>query len=110
MGFKGEYLREKPPPQKRDEFDQTHFDQQVARWERISSLPHALLIEDSPWAYYSRHSTHMPAQQRATCQAKLTTLTLPHLTLVLRTSGIEVGRRHPLLHQCPEQHSPRALD
>lgn len=81
----------------------------MERWRDLCKLDEALLVEDSPWAYFQRHVQHLPAATRSQCQAELATLTLPHLTLVLHTSGVAVGRRHPTAHERPEEYSPVAL-
>jgi hypothetical protein len=99
----------KPAAADRLTFSQVHFDAQVDRWRKLSELEEALLVEDSPWAYYQRHVHHLPADVRNACQTTLSTLTLPDVTLALHTSGVTVGRRHPLWQGSPELYSPYAL-
>ncbi len=100
---------DKPAHADRLTFSQAHFDAQVARWARLSATTGPLLIEDSPWGYYHRHVHHLTAAQRNASQTALSALTLPDVTISLHTSGVTVGRRHPLWHHRPEQYSPHAL-
>jgi hypothetical protein len=83
VGYQCVFLCTKPAPAQRQEFSQPHFDEQVQRWRKISEQDEALLVEDSPWAYFQRHVQHLPADVRNAAQATLATLTLPHLTIVL---------------------------
>lgn len=99
----------KPEAADRLTFSQQHFDEQVARWKLLQASSGPVLVEDSPWAYYHRHVHHLPTSTRTTCQATLSSLTLPDVTIALHTSGVTVGRRHPLWHTSPEQYSPHAL-
>lgn len=55
-----------------------------------------LIIEESPWAYYYKHAHHIAPAERQQCQDKLAQLAMPHLHMVLTTSGVQVGRRHPI--------------
>ena len=69
----------------------------------------ALLIEDSPWAYLTKHATHLPSDHQASCRSTLASLHLPQLTIVLHTSGRAVVLRHPLFRGKPGAYSPVAL-
>lgn len=51
----------------------------------------------------------MAPHTRAECQAALAPLDLPHLHIVLHTSGVAVGRRHPHFRDDAESYSPVAL-
>lgn len=68
-----------------------------------------MIIEDSPWAYLCRHAVHIAPDLRALCQTELAQLKLPEFTIILGTSGIEVGRRHPNFKNNPMEWSTRAL-
>ncbi len=109
VGYNCNFLRDKPEVGARAEFSKTHFQQQVQHWTEISNAGEAVIIEDSPWAYFQRHIQHLPADVRSNCQSELARLTLPHLTLVLHTSGVTVGRRHPTARGKPEEYSSLAL-
>ncbi len=99
----------RPPPRERTEYHQAHFEETVARWRKLSQHIGPLLIEDSPWAYVAKHSGQITSQQWDACHAQLAQLMLPDLTLVLHTSGIAVGRRHPHHRDHPEEYSQVAL-
>ena len=99
----------RPPPQERIEYHQEHFEELVARWQKLSQQDGPLLIEDSPWAYVAKHTGQITPQQRDACHAQLAQLVLPDLTLVLHTSGVAVGRRHPHHRDDPETYSQVAL-
>ena len=94
---------------KRSEFQEEFFKALLERWLHLEVQPQALLIEDSPWAYLCRHAVHVPADVRQRCHLAMTHLRHPDFTIVLGSSGVEVGRRHPAHHLAPEAHSPAAL-
>ena len=81
----------------------------VQAWEQLPGGGPALLVEDTPWAYLTRHSVHVETSVRQAAHRLLAPLTLPAFHIVLHTTGVTVGRRHPTLHATPEQHSPHAL-
>ena len=85
------------------------FDRLVAAWVELSTTKTALLVEDSPWAYLRRHAVHLAPDVRARCHAALATLLLPDFTVILNTSGVEVGHRHPIYRNKAEEYSPLAL-
>ena len=99
----------RPSPKDRLEFDQGHFDEQVARWRKVTAQQSATVVEESPWAYLAKHTCQITPQVRDACHAQLAQLTLPDLTLVLHTSGVAVGRRHPHHRHDPEAYSQVAL-
>ena len=86
-----------------------HFQEQVTRWATLCADGAAKVVEDSPWAYFQRHCHHLPSDVRLQCTTAMAPLTLPHLTIVLHTSGVGVGRRHPTHHKQPDEYSPHAL-
>jgi hypothetical protein len=81
----------------------------VARWQRLTQQQGALLVEESPWTYLTKHAAQLPGHVRDSCHATLAQLTLPDLTFVLHTSGVAIGRRHPHHRQQPEEYSQVAL-
>ena len=99
----------KPTASQRTAWLQPYFTALVQGWTDMPTHEEALLIEDSPWAYLTKHATHLPPDHRATCRSELAALQLPHLTIVLHTSGRAVGLRHPLFRGTPEDYSPVAL-
>lgn len=109
QGYKVAQLAPKPPPGDRQDFSREYFDLLVSNWRSLSATPGHLVIEDSPWAYLLRHSCHVAPSTRAECQAALAPLDLPHLHVVLHTSGVAIGRRHPHFRDDPESYSPLAL-
>ena len=66
-------------------------------------------MEDTPWAYLARHSVHVEPSVRQQAHRLLAPLALPAYHIVLHTTGVTVGRRHPTQHTSPEQYSPHAL-
>jgi hypothetical protein len=99
----------RPAAATRGDFDQGYFDSLVTRWAEVCRRPEVVLVEESPWSYLAKHSTHVTPQTRSACHAVLAQLVLPDLTFALHTSGVSVGRRHPLHRHQPEQYSPTAL-
>ena len=67
-------------------------------------------MEDSPWAYYAKHSASMPPEQRHHYSTALSQLTLPELTIVLHAAGRTIGLRHPVYHSTPDMHGPTACE
>ena len=108
-GYATDTLGPKPPPDLRTTFQQAHFDTMVAAWQALPDSGPALLLEDTPWAYLARHSVHMDLSTRQAAHRMLAPLTMPAFHIVLHTTGVTVGRRHPTLHTTPEQYSPHAL-
>jgi hypothetical protein len=102
-------LAPKPPPDQRTTFQWTYFAALVDAWALLPDEGPARIIEDTPWAYLTRHSVHVDVHTRQAAHKLLTTLPLPTFHIVLHTSGVTVGRRHPTLHHTPEAFSPHAL-
>jgi hypothetical protein len=100
---------DRPSAKKRDTFQEEYFNHLVTCWERHCKDQRALIVEDSPWAYLCRHAVHVAANVRERCQAILAPLKLPEFTIVMTTSGIEVGRRHPGFMGKEMEYSPIAL-
>ncbi len=108
-GYTTTTLGDKPPPDQRTTFQWAHFQRMVQAWQQLPDKGPALLVEDTPWAYLARHSVHIEASVRQEAHHTLAPLTLPAFHIVLHTTGVTVGRRHPTLHTTPKQHSPHAL-
>lgn len=102
-------LAPKPPPDTRHTFVSDYFSQLVAAWTQIPAQPQSYVIEDSPWAYLTRHLSHIPPQDHASYRAQLTHLDPPTFTIILHTSGVAIGRRHPLHRTTPELYAPTAI-
>ncbi len=108
-GYTTTTLGDKPPPDQRSSFHWEHFQRMVQAWQQLPEEGPALLVEDTPWAYLARHSVHVERSVRQQAHRLLAPLTLPAFHIVLHTTGVTVGRRHPTLHTSPEQQSPHAL-
>lgn len=109
LGYHVKLQHGKPNGQKRLDFHQPYFDHLVKDWIDACADPRALLIEDSPWAYLCRHAVHVPPETREQCHKVLAPLKLPDFTVILTTSGVEIGRRHRSWEGTPEEYSPHAL-
>ena len=99
----------KPPPAARSSWCQAYFDRLVQYWHALPREGRAIFIEDSPWAYLTKHASSLTAAHRADLHATLAPLTLPNLTLTLHTSGRNIGLRHPHHRTTPDLYSPIAL-
>jgi hypothetical protein len=108
-GYKTVQLVPKPPAELRTTFQWGYFERLVHAWGQLPDEGPACLIEDTPWAYLARHSVHVDVHTRQAAHKLLTSLALPTFHVVLHTTGVTVGRRHPSLHATPEQFSVHAL-
>ena len=108
-GYHVQLQHHKPNAHKRLEFQQSYFDHLVTDWNLACSDPRALLIEDSPWAYLCRHAVHMAPAAREKCHLTLAPLKLPDFSIILSTSGVEIGRRFREWKGTPEEYSHHAL-
>ncbi len=104
------FLATKPHPKHRHLFHPNHLDDLISAWASLPREGAAKLVEDSPWAYYAKHSAGMPPEQRHHYSTKLAQLTLPELTIVLHAAGRTIGLRHPLHHAQPDNHGPTACE
>ena len=99
----------KPTATSRHQWHQQYFDHLVEQWSTLHNSPHAMFVEDSPWAYLTKHGHQLHPSTREACHVALLPLKLPALTISLHSSGREVGRRHPLYRHSPETYSAVAL-
>ena len=88
---------------------EAYFLSLVAAWEALPPKGAAIIVEDSPWAYLTKHASHLLASKRADLRSLLAPLTLPTLTFILHSSGRAIGRRHALHRTDPDTHAPTAL-
>ena len=103
-------LARKPPPKDRHTFHEQYLAELVQAWEDLPRKGAAQLVEDSPWAYYAKHSAGLTPDQRHHYCTRLAQLTLPELTIILHAAGRTIGTRHPLHHATPDAHSPLACE
>ena len=104
------FLATKPPASQRHTFDPPHLDDLITAWAALPRTGSAQIVEDSPWAYYSKHAAAMPPDQRHHFSTRLAQLTLPELTIILHAAGRTIGLRHPCHHTSPENYSPIACE
>lgn len=96
LGYTTLQLARKPPAAERHTFSAPHFHDLVQAWAAMPTDRRSYLVEDSPWAYLTRHLPGIAPQDHAAHLAELAGLTPPTFTILLHTSGVAVGRRHPL--------------
>lgn len=99
---------EKPHPTERFTFQRGYFDRLVAAWEALPEGGPTIIVEDTPWAYLTRHELNIDPATHHDCKKAMARLTLPTFHFVFHASGTAIGRRHPDLHETPEMFSPFA--
>ena len=109
VGHRVSLLTRKPRVEDRPTWCQDYFDRLVHAWQQLPTGGAAILVEDSPWAYLTKHAVSLTPAQRGDCHAQLAPLTLPSLTLTMTTSGRSVGYRHPTMRGDPDAYAPTAL-
>ncbi len=102
QGHSPVFLTSKPSPAQRATFQPNHLDALISAWAALPRTGAAQLVEDSPWAYYAKHSAVIAPEQRHAYNTKLSQLALPELTIILHAAGRTIGLRHPTHHQNPD--------
>ena len=64
----------------------------MAEWRTCCAQAGTVVTDAAPWPYFRKYLLHIAPQERTVYAAELAQLYLPDLTIVLLSSGREVGR------------------